>query len=104
MEQRRLQRAGALYDFLDNSRLFHAHALPGARSEMNVTFRTDSPELDAEFVKGAAARGLLYKEKRIKHIKFLLESFQSLHKLIGITLLNKLLLWSGRFPFSWRSV
>ena len=26
---------------------------------MNVTFRTDSPELDAEFVKGAAARGLL---------------------------------------------
>ena len=26
---------------------------------MKVTFRTDSPELDAEFVKGAAARGLL---------------------------------------------
>ena len=26
---------------------------------MNVTFRTGDPELDAEFVKGAAARGLL---------------------------------------------
>ena len=26
---------------------------------MNVTFRTGSEELDAEFVKGAAARGLL---------------------------------------------
>ena len=26
---------------------------------MNVTFRTDSPELDAEFLAGAARRGLL---------------------------------------------
>ena len=26
---------------------------------MNVTFRTPSPELDAEFIKGAAARGLV---------------------------------------------
>ena len=59
MERRKRERAGALYEFLDNSRLFHAHAMPGSRSEMNVTFRTDSPELDAEFVKGAAARGLL---------------------------------------------
>ena len=32
---------------------------PGSRSCMNVTFRTGSEELDAEFVKGAAARGLL---------------------------------------------
>ena len=48
-----------LYDFLDNSRILHPHALPGSRSFMNVTFRTDSPELDAAFVKGAAERGLL---------------------------------------------
>ncbi|MGN0981720.1 MAG: 3-phosphoserine/phosphohydroxythreonine transaminase [Candidatus Limivicinus sp.] len=59
MEQRRLQRAGALYDFLDNSRLFRPHALPGSRSFMNVTFSTGNEGLDADFVRGAAARGLL---------------------------------------------
>ena len=59
MEQRRLQRAGALYDFLDNSRLFRPHALPGSRSFMNVTFSTGNEALDGEFVQGAAARGLL---------------------------------------------
>lgn len=59
MEQRRLQRAGALYDFLDNSRLFRPHALPGSRSFMNVTFSTGDEALDGEFVQGAAARGLL---------------------------------------------
>lgn len=59
MEQRRLERAGLIYDFLDNSRLFTARAQEGSRSFMNVTFRTPSAELDAAFVKGAAARGLL---------------------------------------------
>ena len=44
---------------LDNSRLYKAHAEPGSRSMMNVTFRTGDEQLDAEFVKGAAARGLL---------------------------------------------
>jgi len=59
MEQIKKARAARVYDFLDNSRLFTAHALPGSRSDMNVTFRTPSKELDAEFVKGAAARGLV---------------------------------------------
>ena len=59
MDERRRVRAGMLYDFLDNSKVFHPHALPGSRSFMNVTFRTDSAELDAAFVKGAAERGLL---------------------------------------------
>ncbi|MBQ5405042.1 MAG: 3-phosphoserine/phosphohydroxythreonine transaminase [Oscillospiraceae bacterium] len=59
MEQIKRARAAKLYDFLDNSALYRAHALPGSRSDMNVTFRTDSKELDAEFVKGAAARGLV---------------------------------------------
>ena len=59
MDERRRVRAGMLYDFLDNSKVLHPHALPGSRSFMNVTFRTDSPELDAAFVKGAAERGLL---------------------------------------------
>ena len=58
MEQRKREKAGMLYDFLDESRLFKAHARPEARSWMNVTFRTGSDALDAEFLKGAAERGL----------------------------------------------
>ena len=59
MDARRRERAGLLYDFLDESRLFKAHALPGSRSFMNVTFRTGDADTDAAFVKGAAERGLL---------------------------------------------
>lgn len=59
MERRKHERAARLYDYLDNSALFTPHAQPGSRSEMNVTFRTPSEALDAEFVKGAPARGLL---------------------------------------------
>lgn len=59
MEWRKKQRSSVLYEFLDNSKVFHAHATPSARSDMNVTFRTDCEELDAEFVHGAAKRGLI---------------------------------------------
>ena len=59
MEQIKRERAGRVYAYLDESRLFRAHARADSRSDMNVTFRTGDPELDAEFVKGAAARGLL---------------------------------------------
>ena len=59
MEQRKREKAGMIYDFLDESRLFKAHARPEARSWMNVTFRTGDDALDAEFVKGAAERGLV---------------------------------------------
>ena len=59
MEQLKKERAKLLYDCLDDSRLFHAHALPGSRSDMNVTFRTGDATLDAEFVRFAASRGLV---------------------------------------------
>ena len=59
MEERKKLRAGLLYDYLDESRLFIPHAQKGSRSDMNVTFRTGDPALDEEFVKGAAAQGLL---------------------------------------------
>ena len=59
MEKLRAERAGLLYDVLDESRLFIPHAEKGSRSFMNVTFRTESKELDAEFVKQAAEKGLL---------------------------------------------
>ncbi len=59
MQEIKKERAGLIYDVLDSSRLYIPHAERGSRSDMNVTFRTGSEELDAEFVKGAAAEGLL---------------------------------------------
>ena len=59
MEKIKSARAKLLYDYLDESRLFAAHAQKGSRSDMNVTFRTGDDALDAEFVKGAAEIGLL---------------------------------------------
>ena len=59
MEQIKAERAKKLYDFLDNSAIFHANAQPGSRSDMNVTFRTGDADLDTACVKGAAAEGLL---------------------------------------------
>ena len=59
MDARRRERSSLIYEVLDNSKLYKPHAEPGSRSCMNVTFRTGSEELDAEFCKGAAARGLL---------------------------------------------
>ena len=48
-----------VYDLIDDSAFYTGCAQAGSRSDMNVTFRTGSDELDAEFVKGAAERGLL---------------------------------------------
>ena len=59
MDRRRRERSAIVYDVLDNSRLYRAHAEAGSRSMMNVTFRTGDEALDAEFCKGAAGRGLL---------------------------------------------
>lgn len=59
MEKETVEKAKMVYDVLDESRLFNACAEPGARSNMNITFRTKSREIDAAFVKEAEARGLL---------------------------------------------
>ncbi len=59
MEKIKHGKAALLYDALDSSRLFTCAAEPGSRSDMNVTFRTADPELDARFVAEAAAAGLV---------------------------------------------
>ena len=59
MSRRKKQRSALIYDVLDNSRLYKAHAALDSRSDMNITFRTGSQELDAEFVRGAKSAGLL---------------------------------------------
>jgi phosphoserine aminotransferase len=57
MEKINVQKAALLYDYLDESRLFHGAARPEARSRMNVTFRTGDEALDAQFAKEAAGSG-----------------------------------------------
>jgi len=49
-----------LYDFLDHSKRWRAHAAPGSRSAMNVTFRGDTPELEAALLARADDHGLAY--------------------------------------------
>jgi phosphoserine aminotransferase len=58
MAERNARKATLLYDFLDNSQRWRAHARPGSRSTMNVTFRGASAELEAELLARAEQRGL----------------------------------------------
>lgn len=58
MQARNQEKADVLYGLLDKSEIFHGTAQPSSRSLSNVTFRTGSPELDKEFVSGAARRGI----------------------------------------------
>ena len=57
MEKIKHDKAALLYDVLDNSKLFTCAAEKASRSDMNVTFRSASEELDAKFVKEATAAG-----------------------------------------------
>ncbi len=52
-------KAQLLYDVLDESKLFTCAAEKGTRSDMNVTFRSVSEELDAKFVTEATAAGFV---------------------------------------------
>ena len=51
------KKAAVLYDFLDESKLFHGTVVKKDRSLMNVPFVTGNADLDAAFVKAAAAAG-----------------------------------------------
>ncbi len=57
MEKIKGNKASMLYDCIDNSKLFTCAAQKGSRSDMNVTFRSVSEELDAKFVAEATAAG-----------------------------------------------
>jgi phosphoserine aminotransferase len=59
IEKVNIEKANLLYDFLDESKLFKGTAEKESRSRMNVTFVTGNPDTDAQFVKEAAAKGLL---------------------------------------------
>ena len=59
MKEKNERKAKLLYDFLDNSKLFHGTAAIKDRSIMNVPFVTGNQELDALFVKEAEAAGFV---------------------------------------------
>lgn len=52
-------KAGLLYDFLDNSKMFKGTVAKEDRSLMNVPFVTDDDELNAKFIKEAKENGLV---------------------------------------------
>ena len=59
IEKVNIEKAKLLYDVLDDSSFYRAPVVPKYRSRMNVTFTTPSPEMDAAFVKAAAAEGMV---------------------------------------------
>lgn len=50
-------KAKILYDYLDNSKMFHGTVVAKDRSLMNIPFITGNEELDAKFIKEAGAAG-----------------------------------------------
>ena len=59
MEEINAKKAGILYDYLDESRLFRATARKDSRSRMNVCFVTKEKAMDSQFCAAAEKRGLL---------------------------------------------
>ena len=57
MQKRNEKKAKLLYDFLDQSKMFHGTVDPAFRSVMNVPFSTGDKELDAQVVAATKAAG-----------------------------------------------
>lgn len=55
--ERNERKAGKLYSYLDQSKLFKPTAEKNSRSRMNVTFVTGNPDLDAKFCSAATKAG-----------------------------------------------
>jgi phosphoserine aminotransferase len=59
IERTNVAKAALLYDYLDQSGLFHNPVAREDRSRMNVPFTLKDPKLDEPFLKGAAERGMV---------------------------------------------
>lgn len=58
MQKRNQEKADLLYNYLDSTSFYTTGIVPEDRSIMNVTFKTNSEELDALFAKESAAAGM----------------------------------------------
>jgi phosphoserine aminotransferase len=59
IERRNLAKASLLYEYLGDSTLFRSPVREADRSRMNIPFTLRDPALDAAFLKGAEARGMV---------------------------------------------
>jgi len=59
IEQKNVEKARLLYEFLDGSGFFKNPVAKEDRSRMNVPFTLKEPKLDEEFLKGAAKEGMV---------------------------------------------
>lgn len=59
MEKTNIEKAGLLYDYLDQSDFYHSPIAVENRSRMNIPFTLKNSELDAAFLKQAQENGLL---------------------------------------------
>jgi phosphoserine aminotransferase len=59
LEQRNIEKAQLLYDYLDSSGFFRNPVAKEDRSRMNVPFTLKDASLDAAFLKGAEERGMV---------------------------------------------
>ncbi len=59
MKEYNEKKAAILYNYLDQSKMFHGTVEPASRSLMNVPFVTGDKDLDAKFVKEAEAAGFV---------------------------------------------
>jgi phosphoserine aminotransferase len=58
VERRNKEKAALLYDAIDATDFYRAHAEPASRSLMNVTFRLPSEDMEKQFVSEATKAGL----------------------------------------------
>ena len=59
MEQKNIEKAKMLYDYLDTTDFYRNPVNPADRSRMNIPFTLKDAALDDEFLKGAKARGMI---------------------------------------------
>jgi phosphoserine aminotransferase len=59
IETKNVAKAKLLYDYLDQTQFYSNPVAKADRSRMNIPFKTRDEALDAAFVKGAEARGML---------------------------------------------
>jgi phosphoserine aminotransferase len=59
VEKKNIEKAALLYGYLDQSKFFRNPVAKEDRSRMNIPFTLKDAKLDAEFLKGADARGLV---------------------------------------------
>ena len=80
------KKAKLLYDYIDQSKIYQSHIDPKVRSRMNVPFRINPPELEAQFLAGAEALRM-YQLKGHRSVGGLRASIYNAMTLEGVTAL-----------------